>query len=74
MTDIDSTAAEVLMGLDDELNAKGTSLAFAELKHQVHKKFGRYGVMGNVNPDHFFPTVEAAVEQYTKETGATWKK
>src|SRR5437868_6487948 len=35
ITDIDTTAADMLADLDEELNAKGISLVFAELKDPV---------------------------------------
>src|SRR4051794_33361328 len=38
ITDVDTTAADMLADLDDELNAAGTSLVFAELKDPVRSK------------------------------------
>ena len=38
ITDVDTTAADVLLELDVELNAQGTSLVFAELKHGVRER------------------------------------
>ncbi len=37
MTDVDTTAADMLADLDEELNANGTSLVFAELKDPVRR-------------------------------------
>jgi high affinity sulfate transporter 1 len=72
ITDIDTTAADMLNDLDEELNAKGTSLVFAELKDPVREKLERYELIGPLDPDHFFPTVDAAVEHFREKTGATW--
>ncbi|HEY4824209.1 MAG TPA: sodium-independent anion transporter, partial [Solirubrobacteraceae bacterium] len=72
ITDVDTTAADMLHDLDEELNAKGTSLVFAELKDPVRAKLERYELIGPLDPDHFFPTVDAAVEHFREKTGATW--
>ena len=60
ITDIDTTAADMLADLDEELNANGTSLVFAELKNPVREKLERYELIGPLNPDHFFPTLDAS--------------
>jgi MFS superfamily sulfate permease-like transporter len=72
MTDVDTTAADMLAELDKRLNAGGTSLVFAELKDPVRAKLERYELIGPLNPDHFFPTLDAAVDAYRAKTGATW--
>jgi MFS superfamily sulfate permease-like transporter len=72
ITDIDTTAADMLADLDEELNAAGTSLVFAELKDPVRARLERYKLIGPLDPDHFFPTVEAALERFREQTGADW--
>ncbi|OXY89854.1 SulP family inorganic anion transporter [Streptomyces diastatochromogenes] len=72
MTDVDTTAADVLEGLDEDLNAAHVHLVFAELKDPVRRKIERYGLTRTIDPDHFFPTVEAAVAAYRLRTGAQW--
>ena len=72
ITDIDTTAADMLLSLDKELNAAGTSLVFAELKDPVRAKLERYALIGPLDPDHFFPTIDSAVEQFQHESGAEW--
>ena len=72
ITDVDTTAADMLADLDEELNAAGTSLVFAELKHRVRDKLERYELIGPLNPDHFFPTLDGAVEAFRQRTGAEW--
>ena len=62
ITDVDTTAADMLLELDAELNAAGISLVFAELKDGVHAKLERYELIGPLDPAHFFPTLEAAVD------------
>ncbi|MFF4569177.1 SulP family inorganic anion transporter [Streptomyces sp. NPDC001410] len=72
MTDVDTTAADVLEDLDEALNAEHIHLVFAELKDPVRRKIERYGLTRTIDPDHFFPTVEAAVAAYRLRTGAQW--
>jgi len=72
ITDVDTTAADMLLSLDEELNAAGTSLVFAELKDPVRDKLERYELIGPLDPYHFFPTLEGAVEQFRRESGAEW--
>jgi len=72
VTDVDTTASDVLEDLDEELNARGISLVFAELKDPVRGKIERYGLTRTINPAHFFPTVGAAVRAFRQETGTEW--
>src|SRR6478609_3722969 len=72
ITDVDTTAADVLLDLDVELNEQGISLVFAELKHRTREKIERYGLTREIEPEHFYPTTEAAVAAYMAQTGAKW--
>ncbi|MFI0923750.1 SulP family inorganic anion transporter [Streptomyces sp. NPDC021012] len=72
VTDVDTTAADVLEELDEMLNADGVHLVFAELKDPVRHKIERYGLTRTIDPRHFFPTVEAAVAAFRLRTGARW--
>ena len=72
VTDIDTTASDVLEELDDALNAEGISLVFAELKDPVRRKIERYGLARTIEPRHFFPTVGTAVAAFRAQTGAEW--
>ena len=72
ITDVDTTASDVLLELDVELNAQGTSLVFAELKHGVRAKIERYELTRQIDPHHFYSTMDAAVAAYRAETGAEW--
>jgi MFS superfamily sulfate permease-like transporter len=72
ITDVDTTAADMLVDLDAELNAAGTSLVFAELKDLVRAKLERYELIGPLDPGHFFPTLDAAIEAFRRQTGAAW--
>jgi len=72
ITDVDTTASDVLQQLDETLNSEGINLVFAELKDPVRRKIDRYGLTRTIAPEHFFPTVEAAVAAFQAETGAQW--
>ncbi|MEU5537984.1 sulfate permease [Streptomyces sp. NPDC020362] len=72
VTDVDTTAADVLEELDEALNAEHVHLVLAELKDPVRRKIERYGLTRTIDPDHFFPTVEAAVDAFRRRTGARW--
>jgi len=64
ITDVDTTAADVLKDLDEELNADGIHLAFAELKDPVKDTIVRYGLLETIDHQVFFPTVDVAVEAF----------
>jgi high affinity sulfate transporter 1 len=72
VTDVDTTASDVLEELDAALNADGISLVFAELKDPVRRKIERYGLTRTIDPRHFFPTIESAVAAFRHQTGAEW--
>ena len=74
MTDVDTTASDMLQELDAWLNERGVSLVFAEMKDPVRQKIERYELSRTIDPAHFFPTPGAAVDQYVCETGATWQR
>ena len=72
ITDIDATAGETLRALNDELDAAGIELAFAELKDPVRDRLRRYGIDDAIGDDRFFPTIGVAVAAYLDETGVDW--
>ena len=67
ITDVDVSAGEMLEQLDDELNAEGIHLAFAELRTRLQELTLRYGLMETLDRDHFYPTLEAALRAVTAE-------
>jgi MFS superfamily sulfate permease-like transporter len=73
VTDVDTTASDMLQALDIWLNERGISLIFAELKDPVREKIERYELTRTIDPDHFFPTIDAAVERYVDLSDATWQ-
>ena len=67
ITDVDSTAADMLVDLDEELNQAGIHLIIAELKDHVREKIERYGLLDTIDNRHFYPTIEVAVEEFHHE-------
>jgi MFS superfamily sulfate permease-like transporter len=72
VTDVDTTAADVLKLLEDELSAAGVVMAFAEMKGVVKDQLKRYGIFGEFGEDRFFPTIGAAVDAYVEATNIDW--
>jgi high affinity sulfate transporter 1 len=72
ITDVDTTAADVLLDLDQLLDERGQTLVLAELKDPVRRKVERYGLAREIEPQHFFPTLEAAVDAFQRQSGAAW--
>jgi high affinity sulfate transporter 1 len=72
ITDVDTTAADVVEGLDDELAARGILLVFAELKGPVKDQLRRYGLGERFGPDRLYPTVGTVVSDYVARTGVAW--
>lgn len=70
ITDLDTTALDDLVELDDELARQGISLVFAEMKGPIKDRLIRFGVSSRFGPDHFFPTVHNAVRSYRREFGS----
>jgi high affinity sulfate transporter 1 len=65
MTDVDSTAVDELIELDDFLRSRGVTLLFAEMKDPVRDLLSRYGLEERFGPERFKPTVGAAVDEIT---------
>ena len=59
----------MLEDLDEELNAEGISLVFAEMKTPVQEKVRRYELTRTIDPDHFFDTIDEAVDAFA----ASWR-
>lgn len=64
ITDVDITAADVLLELDSALHQAGMDLYFAEMKGPVKDKLKRYGLFSRLGVEHFYPTIEQAVDGY----------
>ena len=73
VTDIDTTGAEILSRLLDDLETGGTQLAFAELKGPVKDRLRRYGLYDRIGDERFFPTLGTAIDGYLAASGVPWE-
>ncbi|MEE4026069.1 SulP family inorganic anion transporter [Gordonia sp. PKS22-38] len=69
ITDIDATAVDELVELDDYLTAHGITLIFAEMKDPVREQLARYQLSVDGHPrfddSRFAPTTGAKVDEIT---------
>lgn len=72
ITDVDTTAAEMIQELDAELKARGAELAFAEMKDPVKDRLNRYGLRTQIGDDYFFPTLGVAVKEFLERNQVEW--
>jgi MFS superfamily sulfate permease-like transporter len=61
VTDIDVTAADMLRGLDIELNTQGIHLAFVELRDRLRDRVEAYGLFEELDREHFFAKMKPAM-------------
>jgi high affinity sulfate transporter 1 len=72
ITDLDSTAADVLAALDHELETQGIELAFAEMKDPVKDRLRRFGLVERIGHERFYPTIGVAVRRFVEEYDVEW--
>jgi MFS superfamily sulfate permease-like transporter len=72
ITDIDTTAGDILVTLDDELRRRGVTLVFAGLKGPVKDRLAAYGLGHRFGSDRFYPTLGTAVNAFLAATGTEW--
>jgi high affinity sulfate transporter 1 len=73
ITDVDTTASDMLQELDVWLNERGVSLIFAEMKDPVREKIERYELTRTIDPAHFYRTLDEALAEYVRQTGVAWR-
>ncbi len=73
ITDVDTTAAEMIQELDAELEARGVEIAFAELKDPVKDRLRRYGLQKQIGHELFFPTLGVAVKTFREKFGVDFE-
>ena len=61
---LDITAAEMLKELASELADDGIELLFARVHQTVREMMQRSGVEDAVGPDHIYPTIQEAVDDF----------
>ncbi len=72
ISDIDTTAADMLADLVTDLAGRGTTLAFAELKSVVKGKLEAYELQEATDKILYFPTLNVAGKAYHTQFGADW--
>ena len=69
VTDVDTTACDMLQDLVTDLDRQGVTLVFAEMKGPAKEKTRQFGLRTSIPDDRFFPTLESAVEAWQAQTG-----
>ena len=69
ITDIDSTGAEVLTGVIDDLDRRDVAFAFAGLKGPVKDRLRSYGLYDRIGDENFYPNTISGVEAHLRGTG-----
>ena len=73
ISDVDITAAEMLVELHRELKHQGIELWFAGLKGPVKDRLQHYGTLQVIGTDIFSPTLGQAVNLYRSTHAVDWK-
>ena len=74
ITDVDTTASDMLQELDAWLNERGVSLVFAEMKDPVREKIERYELTRTIDPGALLPHPRRRRGRVRRrQTGATWR-
>jgi anti-anti-sigma regulatory factor len=72
MTDVDSTGADLLVELLDQLDRMGVQFGFAELKGPTKDDLVRYGLYERIGAARFYSTIGQAVAAYVADFGVHW--
>jgi len=72
ITDVDTTACDMLEGLVTKLEDDQVRLVFAELKDTPHRKLDQFGLEHVLDESRFYPTIDAAIDAYRAATGHGW--
>ena len=72
LTDVDTTAADLLEGLVTDLvtdlDQQTVTLVFAEIKGPVKEKARQFGLSTRIPDDRFFPTLGTAVKAWRAQS------
>jgi MFS superfamily sulfate permease-like transporter len=66
ITDVDSTGAEILANVLEDLESKDIDLVFGGLKDPVKDRLRAYGLYERIGDDNFYPNTIAAVEAHQR--------
>ncbi|NPV61018.1 MAG: sulfate permease [Methanotrichaceae archaeon] len=68
ITDIDSTAIDMLEKLHDELTRSNVNLSFSRMNKEVREILHRSGLEDAIGTDHFYMSVREGVDAYLAES------
>jgi MFS superfamily sulfate permease-like transporter len=69
IVEIDSTAADVLLELQNTLRQRGIRLALARVKQDLYQQLRRAGLVAAIGEESFFPTLPTAVAAFRASEG-----
>jgi high affinity sulfate transporter 1 len=72
VTELDTTAADMLADLHATLSERGITLAFADVSSDVRKEADVYGLTDVIGPSYFFPTLDDAITAFRMQSGVDW--
>jgi high affinity sulfate transporter 1 len=72
ITDVDSTAAEMLAELLGELALRNVEFGFAEMKGPVKDDLRVYGLYDRLGDERFYPTIGSAVRSHVRDHDIPW--
>ncbi|MEB3326065.1 MAG: SulP family inorganic anion transporter, partial [Cyanobacteriota bacterium] len=64
IVEIDSTAAEMILELQRELDSRGVRLALTRVKRELYTQLEAAGVLARVGAEHVYPTIPTAVAAF----------
>ncbi len=73
ITDVDTTAADILAEIHEELAARGIGLWLAELKGPAKDALVRYGLVEVIGAERLYPTIGLAVRAHVAENRVSWR-
>lgn len=73
MTDVDTTACDMLEDLVTKLDERGVRFVFAELKDPARRKIEQFGLEHVLDDSRFYPTISAATDAFQSATGRGWQ-
>jgi MFS superfamily sulfate permease-like transporter len=71
IVEIDSTAAEMLLGLQQELAGRGVRLALTRVKRELFAQLEAAGVVERLGEEHLYPTIPTAVAAFARRREST---
>ena len=72
ITDIDTTAADMLEDLDETSTPRASAWSSPSSKTRSGARSNATACTRTINPDHFYPTIDAAITAFRHHTHARW--